>query len=165
MAMPKESAGLLLFRGIGSDVEVLLIHPGGPFWAKRDEGAWSLPKGEIAIGESPLAVAEREFEEELGHQPPRGAYLSLGSVRQAGGKTVQAWAVRGEFDVAQLKSNTFQMEWPPRSGHASTFPEVDRAAWFDPLTAQRMILSGQRLFIDRLLIALQRGAVPIEKTQ
>ena len=130
--------------------EVLLIHPGGPFWKRRDDGAWSIPKGEIEPGETPLDVARREFHEELGAEPPDGELRPLGSVRQAGGKVVHAWAAAGDLDAERITSMTFEMEWPPRSGRRATFPEVDRAAWFDLQTARRKILDAQRSFIDRL---------------
>jgi predicted NUDIX family NTP pyrophosphohydrolase len=139
-----------LFRTRDGKREVLLIHPGGPFWAKRDAGAWSIPKGEIEPGETALEVAIREFEEELGAPPPNGATSSLGSIRQAGGKVVHAWAARGEFDVTRLKSVSFSMEWPPRSGRQQQFPEVDRAAWFDLDQARRMILPSQLPLLERL---------------
>ena len=126
------------------------MHPGGPFWAKRDDGAWSIPKGEIGPGEAPLDVARREFREELGAEPPGGDAASLGVVRQTGGKTVHAWAVEGDFDVGALKSNSFEMEWPPRSGRRATFPEVDRAAWFELDAARAKLLDAQRAFLDRL---------------
>ena len=129
---------------------MLLIHPGGPFWAKRDAGAWSIPKGEIEPGEVALDVARREFEEELGAKPSEGELTSLGSIRQAGGKVVYAWAARGDLDVAAIKSNTFSMEWPPRSGRMQDFPEVDRAAWFSLNEARRMILPSQAPLLDRL---------------
>jgi len=131
-------------------LEVLLIHPGGPFWAKRNEGAWSIPKGEIEPGETVLDVARREFEEELGTPPPDGELTSLGTVRQAGGKVVHAWTARGDLDVARVKSVTFSMEWPPRSGRMQEFPEVDRAAWFDLDEARRMILPSQLPLLVRL---------------
>jgi predicted NUDIX family NTP pyrophosphohydrolase len=150
-SLSKESAGLLLFRrNADGRREVLLIHPGGPFWKKRDEGAWSIPKGEIEAGEQAQDVARREFEEELGAKPPVGAWRDLGRVRQAGGKVVQAWAAEGEYDPAGLRSVTFEMEWPPRSGRKATFPEVDRVAWFGVDAARRMILDAQRTFLDRL---------------
>lgn len=148
--MAKESAGLLLYRQRDGKLEVLLVHPGGPFWKRRDEGAWSIPKGEIDSGEEAIAVARREFEEELGQPPPEAEFAALGEVRQAGGKLVRAWAARGDFDVDQARSSTFEMEWPPRSGKVQTFPEVDRAAWFDLETARQMILPAQQAFIDRL---------------
>ena len=129
---------------------MLLVHPGGPFWKKRDEGAWSIPKGEIEPGEEPVDVARREFSEELGVAAPDGEMESLGVVRQAGGKLVRAWAVAAEFDVSRLQSMTFDMEWPPRSGRMQAFPEVDRAEWFDLDTAREKINPAQAVFLDRL---------------
>ena len=154
------SAGLLLYRLRERKLEVLLVHPGGPFWQKRDERAWSIPKGEWAEDDTGLAAARREFAEELGEPPPEGRFTSLGSVRQAGGKIVHAWAVCGDFDVDRLKSNTFELEWPPRSGVIRQFPEVDRAAWIGIDSARRMLLPAQRLFIDQLaeMMSRQRGA-------
>ena len=134
-------------------VEVLLVHPGGPFWAKKDLGAWSIPKGEYAEGEAPLAVAVRELEEETGARP-LGEFLPLGELVQPGRKIVAAWALEGDFDVDALKSNTFELEWPPKTGRKQSFPEVDRAAWFSVAEARRKILPGQSGFIDRLLAAL-----------
>lgn len=123
---------------------------GGPFWQKRDDGAWSIPKGEIEPGETPLDVARREFEEELGQAAPAGDYASLGSIRQAGGKVVHAWAVEADVDVSNLHSTTFTMEFPPRSGKFLTFPEVDRAQWFDLVAARRKILASQSVLLDRV---------------
>jgi predicted NUDIX family NTP pyrophosphohydrolase len=151
--MPKRSAGMLMYRRAGARLEVLLVHPGGPFWAKRDLGAWSLPKGEYAAGEEPLAVAMREFEEETGARPS-GDFLPLGESVQPGRKIVTAWAVEGDFDVGALKSNLFEMEWPPKSGRKTSFPEVDRAEWFSIEDARKKILRGQGAFLDRLLSAL-----------
>lgn len=148
--MATTSAGLLLFRRRDGKREVLLVHPGGPFWQKRDDGAWSIPKGELADGEIDVDGARREFQEELGMAAPTGEVAALGSVRQAGGKTVQAWAVEGDLDVTQAHSNTFEMEWPPRSGKMQRFPEVDRAGWFDPDTARRKLIPAQAAFVDRL---------------
>jgi predicted NUDIX family NTP pyrophosphohydrolase len=149
--MPKQSAGLLLYRVVEGDVEVLLVHPGGPYWAKKDEGAWSLPKGEYGGDEDPLGVALREFREELGLNPPdAGSTAFLGEVRQAGGKHVSAWALEGDADVVTVRSNTFTMEWPRGSGRTAEFPEVDRAGWFDLEAARRKLLRGQLPFIDRL---------------
>jgi predicted NUDIX family NTP pyrophosphohydrolase len=148
--MARRSAGLLMYRGSGPGLELLLVHPGGPFWAKKDLGAWSIPKGEYAGDEDPLAAAQREFTEETGVQP-RGTFQPLGEVTQAGGKRVSAWAVEGDFDPAALVSNTFETEWPPRSGRKRSFPEVDRAAWFSPEEGRQKILAGQRPFIDRLV--------------
>ena len=148
--MPKRSAGILMFRRRGGEVEVLLMHPGGPFWAKKDLGAWSIPKGEYSEGDEALATAIREFAEETGAHP-RGEFRSLGELTQPGRKIVTAFAVEGDFDPATLKSNTFELEWPPKSGRKATFPEVDRAEWFSLEMARAKILSGQREFITRLL--------------
>jgi predicted NUDIX family NTP pyrophosphohydrolase len=148
-----QSAGLLLFRGRAADLEVLLGHPGGPFWQNKDDGAWSIPKGLIGADEAPLSAARREFAEETGHDP-HGDFLPLGEARQSGGKVVQAWAIEGDWDPALIRSNTFEMEWPPRSGRRGTFPEIDRAAWFGSADARRKILKGQTVFVDRLLEAL-----------
>ena len=150
--MPKRSAGIILYRRRG-DVELLLVHPGGPFWIKKDLGAWSIPKGEYDEGEDPLTVARRELEEETG-MPADGKFIPLGQVTQPGRKVVAAFALEGDFDPAQLRSNVFELEWPPRSGRKKSFPEVDRAAWFSPSEAREKILAGQREFIDRLLTAL-----------
>ena len=147
--MAKTSAGLLLFRETSGGLEVLLVHPGGPFWSRKDDGAWSLPKGEFEEGEDPLAAARREFEEETGAAAD-GEALPLGSLKQPGGKTVHAWAVRGDFDPDLLRSNTFLLEWPPKSGRMREFPEVDRAGWFPLETARQKILKGQAGFLDRL---------------
>jgi len=129
---------------------VLLVHPGGPFWRKRDDGAWSIPKGEIETGEKPMAVARREFQEELGLPAPEGTFTPLGSVKQAGGKVVHAWAVESDVDVNGLKFGSIELEWPPRSGTKQAFPEVDRAEWFDLETARRKINAAQAAFLDRL---------------
>jgi predicted NUDIX family NTP pyrophosphohydrolase len=147
------SAGILLFRCTGGETEFLLVHPGGPFWARKDAGAWSIPKGQIEEGEEPRACAIRELEEELGAAPeldPEGL-VELGSIKQRAGKVVEAWAAEAEFDPAALASNTFSMEWPPRSGKQQEFPEVDRAEWFDPATAREKILPAQAELLDRLL--------------
>ena len=148
--MPKLSAALLLYRKRNRRIEVLLVHPGGPFWAKRDDGAWSIPKGEYEVGEDPLTAAYREFHEELGHDPPPGAAVNLGEIRQRGGKRVRAWAVHGDLDVSSVASNCFEMEWPPRSGIRTEFPEVDRAEWFDFATARLKLLPAQTDFLDHL---------------
>jgi predicted NUDIX family NTP pyrophosphohydrolase len=145
----KRSAGLLLFREADGRREVLLVHPGGPFWAKKDAGAWSIPKGEIGEGEDPLTGARREFEEETGVRPV-GEALALEPRRQPGGKLVYAWAMRGDLDPAAVKSTTFSMEWPPRSGRRQEFPEIDRAAWFTLEEARTKILKGQVPFLDDL---------------
>jgi predicted NUDIX family NTP pyrophosphohydrolase len=126
------------------------VHPGGPLWKKRDDGAWSIPKGEIETGEQPVDVARREFREELGVDAPGGEWNGLGTVRQAGGKLVHAWAVEADVDVSRLRSETFEMEWPPRSGRRQAFPEVDRADWFDIEGARRKINPAQAFFLDRL---------------
>ena len=141
----------MLYRGADGGPEVLLVHPGGPYWVKRDDGAWSLPKGEYEPGEDPLEAAVREFDEELGSEPPdRSDAVSLGQLRQPSGKVVSAWALEGDLDVSEIRSNTFEMEWPPRSGRTGEFPEVDRAAWFDLPAARRKLLRGQVGFLDRL---------------
>ena len=155
--MPKRSAGLLLDRETSAGVEALLVHPGGPFWAKKDDGAWSVPKGLIDEGEEPLAAARREFEEETGGRPPDAEPIPLDPLRQPGGKIVLAWAVRGEFDPTTLKSGTFSMEWPVKSGHQREFPEVDRAAWFTLADARVKLLAGQRGFLDQLERLLAAG--------
>lgn len=129
---------------------MLLVHPGGPFWQKRDEGVWSIPKGEFGENELAIDVARREFLEELGTAAPNGEPTSLGEVRQAGGKVVQAWALPGDLDVAGMTSNTFEIEWPPHSGRMQQFPEVDRAGWFKAEAARHKLLPAQRAFIDRL---------------
>ena len=148
--MPKRSAGILMYRRGTQGLEVLLVHPGGPFWARKDLGAWSIPKGEYSEREDPLAVAIREFEEETGTRP-RGELHPLGDVTQPGRKVVTAFALEGDFDPATLRSNTFEMEWPPKSGRKASFPEVDRAQWFSLETAREKILRGQRELVDRLL--------------
>jgi predicted NUDIX family NTP pyrophosphohydrolase len=155
--MARRSAGLLLYRRRDGAVELLLVHPGGPLWARRDAGAWSIPKGEVGQGEDPRAVALREFEEETGHPPPRGELVALGEVRQRGGKLVSAWAAAGDLDPAAITSNTFTLEWPPRSGNRREFPEIDRAGWFDPATAREKLLAAQAELVDRLLAALGEG--------
>jgi predicted NUDIX family NTP pyrophosphohydrolase len=149
----KRSAGILLFRRNGGEAEFLLVHPGGPFWRRKDEGVWSIPKGQIESDEEPRACAIRELEEELGPAPELDPeqLIELGSIRQRAGKVVEAWAAEAEFDPATLDSNTFSMEWPPRSGSRQDFPEVDRAEWFDLGTAREKILPAQAEFLDRLL--------------
>ena len=149
------SAGILLYRR-RDGIEVLLVHPGGPFWRKKDLGAWSIPKGEYVQGEDPLAVAKREFEEETGASVT-GDVLALGEVVQRGGKRVTAFGLEGDLDPTALRSNAFEMEWPPRSGRRQSFPEIDRAEWFSPEDAQQKILPAQRPFIARLLAALEKN--------
>ena len=146
---PKKSAGILLFREISGRLEVLLVHPGGPFWSKKDEGAWSIPKGEFEEDETPLEAARREFEEEMG-SPVQGEAIPLSQLKQPSGKIIHAWAVRGDFNPALLRSNTFPLEWPPKSGRMQEFPEVDRAGWFTIETANQKILNGQAAFLEQL---------------
>lgn len=156
----KRSAGILLYRNRdGAGTEFLLVHPGGPYWTKRDEGAWSIPKGGIEAEEDSREAALRELDEELGAGAPSlspGELIDLGSIRQRAGKVVDAWAAEGDFDPAALDSNTFEMEWPPRSGREVEFPEVDRADWFELEAARRKLLPAQGEFLDRLLEHLGR---------
>jgi predicted NUDIX family NTP pyrophosphohydrolase len=155
--VPKRSAGILLHR----DGQVLLVHPGGPFWAKKDAGAWSIPKGEYGEGDDPRACALREFEEELGSPlPPGTALVELGTVRQKGGKVITAYAAEGDLDSDAIESNTFTIEWPPRSGRMQEFPEVDRAAWFDLDRAREKLNPAQAELLVRLAPLLNRGAAP-----
>ncbi|HET8565030.1 MAG TPA: NUDIX domain-containing protein [Solirubrobacterales bacterium] len=149
----KRSAGILLYRCDGGETKFLLVHPGGPFWAKKDAGAWSIPKGRIEGEEEPRACAIRELEEELGPAPrlDSAQLIELGAIKQRAGKVVEAWAAEAEFDPADLASNTFTMEWPPRSGREQEFPEVDRAEWFDLEAARKKILPAQAELLDRLL--------------
>jgi predicted NUDIX family NTP pyrophosphohydrolase len=148
--MARRSAGILLHRRTAHGIEVLLVHPGGPFWARKDLGAWSLPKGEHDDAEDALACARREFAEELGSPPPAGEPTDLGTVRQKSGKVVRAWALEGDVDATAITSNTFEMEWPPRSGRRREFPEVDRAEWFPLAEARERINPAQAAFLDRL---------------
>lgn len=152
--MTKQSAGILLYRIHQQLPEFFLVHPGGPFWLKKDLHAWSIPKGEYAISEDPLSAAKREFEEETG-QPPQGKFIELKPVTQKGGKMVRCFACEGEIDPQNLKSNTFEMEWPPRSGMKRTFPEIDRGEWFDAGNARMKLLESQLPFIDELLTKIQ----------
>ncbi|MEA2578725.1 MAG: hypothetical protein QOD78_2313 [Chloroflexota bacterium] len=155
-ARSRRSAGILLYRRTPEgEIEVLLAHPGGPIWAKRDEGVWTVPKGEFHEGEEAWAVARREFEEETGHPAPDGDPIELGEIRQKGGKVVEAWALEGDLDPATAQSNTFPFEWPPRSGTWITIPEIDRVEWFAPDEARRRIKETQIPFVDRLLEALR----------
>jgi predicted NUDIX family NTP pyrophosphohydrolase len=147
--MPKRSAGLLMFRRRNSGVQVFLVHPGGPFWHNKDASAWSIPKGEYVEGEDPLAAAKREFGEETGLNAA-GEFVSLGDVKQPGGKVVTAWAFEGDCSPENIRSNTFSIEWPPKSGHTREFPEVDRADWFSLDDARLRILKGQLPLLDRL---------------
>jgi predicted NUDIX family NTP pyrophosphohydrolase len=155
----KRSAGLLLYRVEADGPRVLLVHPGGPLWAKRDDGAWSIPKGEFEPGEDARLVASREFAEELGSAPPAAGWLELGEITQSGGKRVTAFAVAGDLDAAAATSNTFVLEWPPRSGRRQQFPEVDRAEWFSLAEARPKLVAAQAAFLDRLVGAL--GAAPV----
>jgi predicted NUDIX family NTP pyrophosphohydrolase len=155
--MPKRSAGILLYRRTDHGPLVLLVHPGGPYWARKDDGAWSIPKGEIEPGEEPRSVAAREFEEETGAAAPGGAWVPLEPVRQPGGKIVHAWAVEGDFDPAGLASATFSIEWPPGSGRRAAFPEVDRAEWFPLSTARRRLSAGQVPLLDQLACLVAAG--------
>ncbi|MGI9529857.1 MAG: NUDIX domain-containing protein [Acidimicrobiia bacterium] len=152
--MATTSAGILLYR-LASELEVLLVHPGGPFWATKDDGAWSIPKGEFdQLAEDPFEAATREFSEELGHPLPASDPIALGEVTQKGGKRVAAWAVAGDLDPGAVESNTFEMEWPPRSGRMQRFPEVDRAQWCSIEVARRALNPAQVAFLDRLVEAL-----------
>jgi predicted NUDIX family NTP pyrophosphohydrolase len=146
----KRSAGILLYRRSTEGLEVLLGHMGGPFWARKDAAAWSIPKGECEPDEEPLAAARREFQEELGLPVPEGELVELGEVRQSGGKVVTAWALAGDLDPADVVPGTFEMEWPRGSGKLKEFPEIDRAAWFDLATAEEKIVAGQRPLLGRL---------------
>ena len=160
--MAAKSAGLLVYRTTDRGVvEVLIAHPGGPFWAGKDEGAWTVPKGEYDPGDDPLAAAYREFREETGFDAPTGDAISLGELRQPGGKRVTVWALEGDLDVAHASSNTFELEWPPRSGKVREFPEVDRVEWASVRRARSKLLKGQVPFLDRLMDALvtKGGAV------
>jgi predicted NUDIX family NTP pyrophosphohydrolase len=148
------SAGIVLHRSADGDREVLLVHPGGPVWARRDAGAWSIPKGEYADGEDPLHAARREFEEELGVPPPDGEALDLGEIRQRSGKRVHAWALEGDLDASVVHSNTIEIEWPPRSGRRLEIPEVDCAEWFPIDEAKRRINPAQAELLDRLVASL-----------
>ena len=149
--MPRRSAGILLYRLTGDAPEVLLVHPGGPFWARKDLGVWSIPKGEYEEGEDPLACALREFEEETGTALPTSRLVDLGEVRQKSGKLVTAWAAEGDLDADAVRSNTFTIEWPPRSGRTAEFPEIDRAEWFGVDAAREKLNPAQAEFLDRLV--------------
>jgi predicted NUDIX family NTP pyrophosphohydrolase len=145
--VPETSAGILLFRQREGELEILLVHPGGPFWAKKDDGAWSIPKGLYEPGENPLVAARREFEEETGRRI-EGEFTALGEFKLPSGKRLSVWAIEGDFDPVTLISNEFDMEWPPRSGKQARFPEVDRAGWFSPATARAKITKGQLQVLD-----------------
>ncbi len=154
--MGKISAGLLMYRFRKGTLAVLLVHPGGPFWAKKDQGAWSIPKGEPASGEELLSAAKREFQEETGCKAD-GNFAPLAPLRQSSGKMIHAWALEGDFDPAALKSNLFSMEWPPGSGKQQQFPEIDRAAWFDLSQAKEKIVSGQKGFLEEVETRFRRS--------
>jgi predicted NUDIX family NTP pyrophosphohydrolase len=155
VAAARRSAGILLYRVSGGAPEVLLVHPGGPFWARRDAGVWSIPKGEYEDGDDPLVSAQREFEEETGTALEAGELIELGEVKQKGGKVVSAWAAEGDLDADAVRSNTFTMEWPPRSGRTAEFPEIDRAGWFGIDEAREKLNPAQAEFLDRLLERLR----------
>ncbi|HXN38992.1 MAG TPA: NUDIX domain-containing protein [Solirubrobacteraceae bacterium] len=152
---PKPSAGLLLYRTTHGDLEVMLLHMGGPFWQRKDAGAWSIPKGEYDPSEQPLAAARREFAEETGLVAPPGEPIDLGDVRQSSGKLVHAWAQHADVDVTKITSNSFAMEWPKGSGRMREFPEVDRAGWFDLETAREKLVKGQVPFLQALAALVQ----------
>jgi predicted NUDIX family NTP pyrophosphohydrolase len=154
LTMTRVSAGLLVYRISEGDLEVLIVHPGGPLWTTRDDGAWSVPKGEVEGEDDWPATADREFAEELGTDPPLGPRLDLGEIVQKGGKHVRAWAVAGDIDADACVSNTFEMEWPRGSGQRQAFPEVDRAAWFTADEARHKLVATQAVFVDRLIAAL-----------
>ena len=154
--MPRTSAGILLYRRCNAELEVFLVHPGGPFWTKKDAGAWSIPKGEYEPGEDPLDAARREFEEEIGTPPPGGHFIGLGEITQKSGKIVTAWALEGDCDAAAIRSNSFTMEWPPKSGKMQEFPEVDRAGWLTLDDARKKLIESQHPFLDRLAAAMNK---------
>jgi predicted NUDIX family NTP pyrophosphohydrolase len=153
--MPKLSAGVLLYRIRGDVVEVLIVHPGGPFWARKDDGVWSIPKGEYTDGEDPWTAALREFSEELGLPAPSGPRIDFGQLKQPSGKVVTAFGVHGDLDVTDARSNTFELEWPKGSGKLREFPEVDRVGWFPVARARTKLLRGQQAFLDHLMSHLE----------
>ena len=154
--MAKNSAGILLYKLVNQELQVMLVHPGGPLHAKRDLGAWSIPKGEYTEDEDPLACAKREFEEETGKKLPEGQFIKLTPITQKGGKNVHAWALRGDIDVSEITSNTFLLEWPPKSGRQIEVPEIDKAEWFDVLTAKEKINVKQVDMVDELIQILSK---------
>jgi len=156
--VPKQSAGILMYRFRGGLLEVFLVHPGGPLWTKRDQGAWSIPKGEFSEPEEPLEAARREFEEETGIRLS-GELTPLGSARQPGGKMIHIWAKQGDCDAASITSNTFSMEWPPKSGKQQEFPEIERASWFPVEAALKKVHQGQVIILDRLLAQIRDKSV------
>lgn len=158
--MPQRSAGILMWNREDGVLRVLLVHPGGPFWARKDAGAWTIPKGEFTAGEEPLAAARREFFEELGcdlDNEPAAAFAPLGEIKQKAGKIVTAFALEGEFDAAAIRSNTFEIEWPPKSGRRKSFPEVDRAAWFTLDEARKKINPAQVELLERFAASLRHA--------
>jgi predicted NUDIX family NTP pyrophosphohydrolase len=161
--MPKLSAGLLLYRVVDDTVEVLIGHPGGPFWARKDDGAWSIPKGEYVDGEDPWAVAQREFFEELGKAPPDGPRIDFAPLRQSSAKTITVYAVRADLSLEGTFSNTFELEWPKGSGKVREYPEIDRVAWFPVAQARSKLLKGQRPLLDLLTRALEDGAPVVSR--
>lgn len=163
--MKKHSAGLLVYRKKGDRLEVLIAHMGGPWWAKKDTGAWSIPKGEYEEGEDPLEAAKREFKEELGKDIPKGKPVELGEIEQKNKKIVKVWAIEGDLNVAETKSNILKIEWPPRSGKMQEFPEIDRAAWFTPEEAASKLIAGQAMFLERLADRLNVKSQPTEEPQ
>ena len=158
--MPRHSAGLLLYRTATPVVEVFIVHPGGPFWKNKDDGAWSIPKGEHEVEDEPIAAAFREFQEEVGTPPPVSAddLIELGAIKQRSGKLLAVWAAPGDVDADDIKSNTFELEWPPKSGRTQEFPEVDRAGWFTLAGARQKLLPGHVEFLDRLADYLKAPA-------
>jgi predicted NUDIX family NTP pyrophosphohydrolase len=160
--MQKQSAGILLYKRTDNGIEMLLVHPGGPYWAKKDAGVWSIPKGEFAKGEEPLSAAVREFSEELGYPLPEGELVPLGQARQSSGKIVHAWALQADLDASTVKSNTFTMEWPPKSGRQQEFPEIDKAEWFTLAAAPQKLARGQLPLLKMLAEYL---GVTIDETQ
>jgi predicted NUDIX family NTP pyrophosphohydrolase len=161
--VPKLSAGLLLYRIVDGEPEVLIGHPGGPFWARKDDGAWSIPKGEYTEGEDPWTAAQREFEEELGKKAPAGPRIDFAPVKQPSGKIITAFAVRGDLDLEGTISNTFELEWPRGSGNVREFPEIDRVGWFSVAAARSKLLKGQQPLLDGLLAALERGEPDVSR--
>ncbi len=164
MAQAKHSVGILLYRPHGNSFEVLIVHPGGPFWMNKDLGSWSIPKGEVEAGEELLVAAKREFEEEIGAPPPVGNYDTLGDAKQSNGKIVTAYALQSDFNLERFKSNMFEMEWPPKSGKQQEFPENDRAAWVSLNTAKQKLVKGQipllQALADKLGVKLHDIVVP-----
>ena len=154
------SAGTILYRTSDAGLEVLIAHMGGPFWSRKDDHAWSIPKGEYAVGESPVDAAAREFAEEMGSPLPAGELVGLGEFRVSGGKRLTVFALRAEFDAATVRSNTFEMEWPPRSGRTQAFPEIDRAAWVDEASARRKLVKGQTAVLDALVAHVEAQINP-----